>query len=105
METNASIYIYREATNWKHEKTASLVGSYDVWLEQTSVYAYDSAGGGRVREKLGDGLVILQNDLDLTGCYWQGGSTLTETKKHEFKDWDRFIDKDGSFHHIEAVYG
>lgn len=105
METNASITIYREGTNWKHEKTSSLVGSYDVWLEQTSVYNYRNFGGDTVREKLGDGLIILQDDIDLEGCYWQGGDTVTETKKHYFKDWDRFIDDDQSFHHIEAVYG
>jgi len=103
METNANINIYRESTNWKHEKTVSLVGSYDVWLENVSVTEFKTIQDTVVSNKLGDGLVILTEDLDLTNCFWAADSTAVT--RHYFLDWDKFYSRDTTLHHIEAMYG
>jgi hypothetical protein len=99
MRTNKTITIIRETVNWKHQKTTTSLGSYDVWLEEVVVRSLTHREGHTVSEKLGDGLVFLANDVDLTNCYWMSGST-----RHDFVDWDRFYARDGAFHHVEAIY-
>jgi hypothetical protein len=98
--TNASIVIQRKTTDWDQSETITPVGTYDVWIDEK----LDVTGTARGLDvspsliEMGRGLVILWDDLELSGC-----SMIYNTVEYQILRTWRFATASG-FHHMEFVY-
>jgi len=102
--TNKTANIYRENVDWQGKKTLTLIGSYDVWLEEAVVTRL-ALRGSRKSEYgseviVGRGTIFLYDEVnDLENCIFE-----IDGKQHEAVNVDIFWDDDGSFHHAEITY-
>jgi hypothetical protein len=102
--TNKTIEIYENVRDWEGNLSSSLVGTYDVYLEETAtkeVFSnpYDEGSHSDAVQNSSRGFFMLFVNLNLDGkTISYDGTTYT------IKGWDRFVDRKGNFHHIEATY-
>jgi len=82
----------------------TLIGQYGVYLEEHSTRrAYDVSGDeGSAPSAITNtskGFFILKEDVDLT-------ETMIEYdgKSYSIDTWDRYWNKDGTFHHVEVEF-
>ena len=99
--TNTTISIYRKPTLPTSEDSPTLVGTYDVWLQErinivTSANDLDLPAAILEQAK---GLVILWDDIDLSNCYMTYNGV-----NYEITGTFRFMLRDDRFHHREFIY-
>jgi hypothetical protein len=106
MQTNYNLPIYRKTKNWKGEITSSLIDYYDVWIEFGTVYKYTQINGlivksqgSMAQQEVGKGWVIMEEELDLTGCY-----IVYNDVEYEVNAPEVFYDRRGNFHHMEFTF-
>lgn len=100
--TNSSASIYRRTKNWEGQAQAAvLVGTYDVWQEDLKGVRHlspDIGGALDVKEQA-RGFIVIYEDIDLTDCYVSINST-----EYKILDFDRYVDENSDFIHIEIYY-
>lgn len=94
-QTNATVTITRRTLDWEQNETETTVGSYSVFLEEYSTVHR----GNKDEKELGKGIIYLFSDVDLTDCY-----VTISNKRYEIVAFDRFVDSNSDFHHIELSY-
>lgn len=100
MRTNSTIAIYSLVKAWDGSfESPELLGNYKVWLEHETQYHYDWINEQRVRTKIGNGFVILPEEVDLTDCF-----ILIDDSRYDIDEPITFTDARERFHHIEFIY-
>ncbi len=100
MKTNAIIAIYNLQKEWDGSVGDPVpLGNYEVWLENDTQYSYDVIDGQKIRTKIGDGFVILWEEIDLVDCY-----ILIDDSRYDITDIASFTDARKKFHHMEFIY-
>ncbi len=102
--TNKTIEIYTNERDWQGNVTSALIGSYDVYLEENAtreVFSVQNDEGAHADavQNASRGWFILFSNINLDKKiikYDEESYTVTK--------WDRFTDRKGNFHHIEATY-
>lgn len=99
MQTNKSLSIYRATKDWKGDETVAIVGTYKVWLEENTVDKWIKVEGKGTILTIGKGMVIMEDKIDLTDCYF-----IMDEKRREIISVNNFTDRKGKFHHSEVTY-
>jgi len=97
--TNTVATIKRRSSTGHGSFSKTTLGQYSIWLEQSSVSAQRRIGSIHNEQDVPQGMFFLFDDIDLTDCY----ITIDGTD-YPITAFDRFIDRSGDFHHIEASY-
>jgi len=79
--------------------TKEVIGEYPIWLEQSSVSTQRRIGSYANEQDIPDGTFFLFEDIDLTDCYIN-----VDGEDRPIISFDRFLDRNGEFHHIEGAY-
>jgi len=104
LRTNKTISIYSKGRDYKGDLSKSLIGQYKVYLEEHSTRrTYDVTGSeGSAPSAIANtskGFFILEENVDLTEKMIE-----YDEKSYSIDNWDRYWNKDGTFHHIEAEF-
>jgi hypothetical protein len=99
--TNTTILIYRKPLIPTSGDIPTLVGSYDVWLQERLdiVTAANDLNIPAAILEQAKGLVILWDDIDISNCYIVYGSI-----KYEITGTFRYMTRGNRFHHREFFY-
>jgi hypothetical protein len=102
--TNKTIEIWTETRDWQGTLTSTLEGTYDVYLEEVStkeVFSnpYDEGSHTDAIQDRTKGFFILHEEVPLDGKAIRYGG-----EQYAIKAWDRFWNRKGVFHHIEATF-
>ena len=97
--TNTVVTLKRKSSTGSGSFGKTTLGSYDVWLETTSVDAQRRVGSITNELSVPQGMFFLFSDVDLTDCF----VTISGTD-YPISAFDRYADRRGNFHHIEASY-
>ena len=96
--TNTVATIKRQTSTGHGSFSKETVGQYSIWLEESST-SQRRVGSITNEQDIPQGTFFLFSDIDLTDCY-----ITIDGEDRPITAFDRFIDRDGDFHHIEAVY-
>lgn len=97
--TNTVVTIKRKTSTGSGSFGKTVLGSFDVWLEQESVAAQRRVGSITNELSIPRGTLFLFEDIDLTDCF-----VTIDNTDYPIDAFDRYIDRRGNFHHIEASY-
>lgn len=97
--TNQTIQLKRKSSTGTGSFGKTLLGSYDVWLEGLDTKEQRNVGGITNERAIPHGLIFLFDDVDLTDCFITTGSV-----DYPVISFDRFLSRNGDFHHIEALF-
>ena len=97
--TNTRVTLKRKTSTGSGSFGKSEIGDYDVWLEGLDVDAQRRVGSITNELSVPRGLFFLFSDIDLTDCYVE-----VNGEDYPITGFDRFTDRKGNFHHIEAVF-
>ena len=99
MPTNGSINIYKRTKSYKGEITNTLVGSYDIWVNEEEQFIYRNVGGATTLVKTGKGIIFLFEEVDLKNCFLK-----YLTKVYEIISINTYRKSATEFGHTEIIY-
>lgn len=97
--TNTVVEIKRKTSTGSGAFGKTSLGDFSVWLEQDSVAAQRRVGSVTNELSIPQGTIFLFSDIDLTDCF-----VTIDSADRPITAFDRYIDRKGNFHHIEASY-
>jgi len=96
--TNANVSLVRIVKDWQGNEEEVTVGDYAVWLEQAERTMFMPKQSGEI--VVGRGMVFFFDDiLNINEC-----KISYNDEMFDIVSADRYIDDDGSFHHLEVTY-
>jgi len=103
-KTNKTIEIWTNERNWQGDTAITLVGSYDVYLEENATkdifsMPEDKGSHSDAVQNSSRGFFILYENINMDKklIKYDGESYIV-------KKWDRFTDRKKAFHHSEVTY-
>ena len=97
--TNTVVTLKRKSSTGHGSFDKTTLGTYSVWLDTESVAAQRRVGSITNEQDVPNGFFFLFTDIDLTDCY-----ITIDSEDYPITAFDKYIDRDGDFHHIEAAY-
>lgn len=98
--TNRQVEVLRKTSSGHGHFGKTSIGVFDVWYEGMETRELrDSVGAVTNRDKVPSGLLFFFDDLDLSDCFVKIDDAVFPVVA-----FDKFYDRNGSFHHIEATF-
>lgn len=102
--TNKTIEIVSSKLDWEGNIQTESLGSFDVYLEETATKDVLSVTGDEgfhsdAMQYTSRGFFLLFNNIDLDKKV-----IIYDGEEYNITAWDRYTDRKGRFHHIEATY-
>lgn len=97
MITNNQIEILSKEEDWAGSSSPVSIGTFNVYLEEHSTYNMEVQGISYQKDS--KGMFILESDIDLDSKIIR-----YDEADYQVDNWDRYKDKNGTFHHIECEF-
>jgi len=97
--TNKTVELKRKTSTGSGSFGKTSLGTFSVWLEGLDTQEQRNIGSVTNERAIPHGLIFLFSDIDLTNCFvvYDGGT-------YPVTGFDKFYDRNGDFHHIEALF-